>query len=85
MDLQTKPSSPELNLDNLKALKVLGQGAMGTVFLVHDREHCMYVSAVQEKEINFLFCIIKVKRVEWRDFENFQGHFCTFDLNEHVY
>ncbi|KAL4389277.1 hypothetical protein S245_006875 [Arachis hypogaea] len=25
-----------LNLDNLKALKILGKGAMGTVFLVHD-------------------------------------------------
>ncbi|KAF3452565.1 hypothetical protein FNV43_RR02998 [Rhamnella rubrinervis] len=33
------PSSspaPELELDNLRALKVLGKGAMGTVFLVHD-------------------------------------------------
>ncbi|KAK4765712.1 hypothetical protein SAY86_026802 [Trapa natans] len=29
-------SSGELNLDNLQALRVLGQGAMGTVFLVHD-------------------------------------------------
>ncbi|KAK7262544.1 hypothetical protein RJT34_30118 [Clitoria ternatea] len=28
--------SPELNIDNLKAVKVLGKGAMGTVFLVHD-------------------------------------------------
>ena len=47
----------------------------------------MYVSAVpvQERERNFLFCMTKVKRVEWRDFENFQGHFCTFDLNELVY
>ncbi|KAK7312428.1 hypothetical protein VNO77_36275 [Canavalia gladiata] len=32
----TAPPSPELNLDNLKALKVLGKGAMGTVFLVYD-------------------------------------------------
>ncbi|XP_050224397.1 serine/threonine-protein kinase UCNL [Mercurialis annua] len=31
------PSLPELNLENLKAIKVLGKGAMGTVFLVHDR------------------------------------------------
>ncbi|EXB48381.1 Serine/threonine-protein kinase OXI1 [Morus notabilis] len=31
------PSSPELELENLKALKVLGKGAMGTVFLVYDR------------------------------------------------
>ncbi|CAJ1933247.1 unnamed protein product [Sphenostylis stenocarpa] len=30
------PPSQELDLDNLKALKVLGKGAMGTVFLVHD-------------------------------------------------
>ncbi|PRQ35182.1 putative protein kinase AGC-RSK-2 family [Rosa chinensis] len=28
--------SPELNLDTLKAIRVLGKGAMGTVFLVHD-------------------------------------------------
>ncbi|MED6169898.1 hypothetical protein PIB30_025464 [Stylosanthes scabra] len=28
------PPSPELDLDNLKALKILGRGAMGTVFLV---------------------------------------------------
>ncbi|XP_022730696.1 serine/threonine-protein kinase UCNL-like [Durio zibethinus] len=27
---------PELDLDNLKAIKILGKGAMGTVFLVHD-------------------------------------------------
>ena len=38
----------------------------------------------REREINFLFCI-KVERVKWRDFENFQGHFCTFDLNDLVY
>lgn len=30
------PPSPELDLDNLKALQVLGKGAMGTVFLVQD-------------------------------------------------
>ncbi|XP_040993191.1 serine/threonine-protein kinase UCN-like [Juglans microcarpa x Juglans regia] len=36
MDLPPQPS-PELHLDNLKALKVLGKGAMGTVFLVHDK------------------------------------------------
>ena len=35
MDTATLPS-PELDLDNLKALRVLGKGAMGTVFLVHD-------------------------------------------------
>lgn len=29
-------TSPELNLDNLTVLRVLGKGAMGTVFLVHD-------------------------------------------------
>ncbi|GLT62339.1 hypothetical protein SLA2020_349840 [Shorea laevis] len=35
---QTPPlSPPELDLDNLKALKILGKGAMGTVFLVHDK------------------------------------------------
>ncbi|XP_027356372.1 serine/threonine-protein kinase UCNL [Abrus precatorius] len=31
----TAPPSPELHFDNLKALKILGKGAMGTVFLVH--------------------------------------------------
>ncbi|KAJ4724213.1 Kinase family protein [Melia azedarach] len=32
------PSTPpSLKLENLKALKILGKGAMGTVFLVHDR------------------------------------------------
>ncbi|OMO68540.1 hypothetical protein CCACVL1_19911 [Corchorus capsularis] len=30
------PFPPELDLDNLKAIKTLGKGAMGTVFLVHD-------------------------------------------------
>ncbi|KAA8549722.1 hypothetical protein F0562_001260 [Nyssa sinensis] len=30
-------TSPELDLDNLRAIKVLGKGAMGTVFLVYDR------------------------------------------------
>ncbi|XP_031270725.1 serine/threonine-protein kinase UCNL-like [Pistacia vera] len=30
------PQPQSLNFDNLKALKVLGKGAMGTVFLVHD-------------------------------------------------
>ncbi|PON69761.1 Serine/threonine protein kinase [Parasponia andersonii] len=37
MDIALPCSSPELELDNLKALKVLGKGAMGTVFLVYDR------------------------------------------------
>ncbi|XP_047162448.1 serine/threonine-protein kinase UCNL [Vigna umbellata] len=38
MDSATTAPPPlqELELDNLKALKVLGKGAMGTVFLVHD-------------------------------------------------
>ncbi|XP_043690715.1 serine/threonine-protein kinase UCNL-like [Telopea speciosissima] len=30
-------TSPELDLDNLRAIRVLGSGAMGTVFLVHDQ------------------------------------------------
>ncbi|KAM6596748.1 serine/threonine-protein kinase UCNL [Cannabis sativa] len=37
MDTALPSSTPELELDNLKALKVLGKGAMGTVFLVYDR------------------------------------------------
>ncbi|XAR60404.1 Non-specific serine/threonine protein kinase [Bertholletia excelsa] len=32
-----QPTSPELELDNLRAIRVLGKGAMGTVFLVHDK------------------------------------------------
>ncbi|GMP23411.1 hypothetical protein CsSME_00046379 [Camellia sinensis var. sinensis] len=32
-----EPNSPELELDNLRAIKILGKGAMGTVFLVHDQ------------------------------------------------
>ncbi|KAK4286574.1 hypothetical protein QN277_003111 [Acacia crassicarpa] len=35
MDSATPPS-PELKLDHLRALKVVGKGAMGTVFLVYD-------------------------------------------------
>ena len=31
-------ASPELHLDKLPATQVLGKGAMGTVFLVHDRQ-----------------------------------------------
>ncbi|KAF2317733.1 hypothetical protein GH714_039707 [Hevea brasiliensis] len=34
---QKQSSSTELDFDNLRAIKVLGKGAMGTVFLVHDR------------------------------------------------
>ncbi|KAJ8563727.1 hypothetical protein K7X08_032179 [Anisodus acutangulus] len=32
-------SPPPLTLDNLRVIKVLGKGAMGTVFLVHDMSH----------------------------------------------
>lgn len=32
----SSPAARELELDKLRALKVLGKGAMGTVFLVHD-------------------------------------------------
>ncbi|KAI3823225.1 hypothetical protein L1987_04658 [Smallanthus sonchifolius] len=35
--MSTAASSPELHLQNLRAIKVLGNGAMGTVILVHDR------------------------------------------------
>ncbi|OAY48560.1 serine/threonine-protein kinase UCNL [Manihot esculenta] len=34
---QQQSSSTELEFDNLRAIKVLGKGAMGTVFLVHDK------------------------------------------------
>jgi len=33
--MEPAPPPLELDLDNLKALKILGKGAMGTVFLVH--------------------------------------------------
>jgi serine/threonine protein kinase len=33
--MEPAPPSLELDLDNLKALKILGKGAMGTVFLIH--------------------------------------------------
>ncbi|KAF5748770.1 putative serine/threonine protein kinase [Tripterygium wilfordii] len=36
-ELRQPPPPSQLNLDNLKSLKVLGKGAMGTVFLVHDQ------------------------------------------------
>ncbi|KAL6195159.1 hypothetical protein ACLB2K_030780 [Fragaria x ananassa] len=36
LPLQPSHFSPELDLDTLKAIRVLGKGAMGTVFLVHD-------------------------------------------------
>ncbi|KAM7280495.1 hypothetical protein ACFE04_007629 [Oxalis oulophora] len=36
-DKQPTLPPPQLNIDNLKALKILGKGAMGTVFLVHDK------------------------------------------------
>ncbi|XP_022879029.1 serine/threonine-protein kinase UCNL-like [Olea europaea var. sylvestris] len=36
MAINTAPPAPDLlDLDNLRAIKVLGKGAMGTVFLVH--------------------------------------------------
>jgi protein-serine/threonine kinase len=54
MDLPPAQPSPELDLDNLRALKVLGKGAMGTVFLVHDRTadpaaRCPFALKVVEK------------------------------------
>ncbi|CAH1452645.1 unnamed protein product [Lactuca virosa] len=47
-------SSPELHLNNLRAIKVLGNGAMGTVFLVHNlltdpSAHCPFALKVVEK------------------------------------
>ncbi|GFZ18191.1 AGC (cAMP-dependent, cGMP-dependent and protein kinase C) kinase family protein [Actinidia rufa] len=44
----------ELELDNLRAMKVLGKGAMGTVFLAHDRSRdpsarCPFAVKVVEK------------------------------------
>ena len=48
MDSAT-PSSPELDLDNLKALKVLGKGAMGTVFLVQHTTTTQFALKVVDK------------------------------------
>ncbi|KAK3205175.1 hypothetical protein Dsin_019221 [Dipteronia sinensis] len=50
--MTTPPSLPEL--ENLRGIKVLGKGAMGTVFLVHDREadpsaRCPFALKVVEK------------------------------------
>ncbi|XP_057956290.1 serine/threonine-protein kinase UCNL [Malania oleifera] len=47
-------ASPELDLDKLRAIKVLGKGAMGTVFLVHDQAadpsaSCPFALKVVEK------------------------------------
>ncbi|KAI3523440.1 hypothetical protein L1887_01575 [Cichorium endivia] len=47
-------SSPELDLHNLRAIKVLGNGAMGTVFLVHNlltdpSAHCPFALKVVDK------------------------------------
>ncbi|KAF8396119.1 hypothetical protein HHK36_017731 [Tetracentron sinense] len=47
-------TSPELDLDKLTAVRVLGRGAMGTVFLVYDREadpsaRCPFALKVVEK------------------------------------
>ncbi|XP_060216330.1 serine/threonine-protein kinase UCN-like [Lycium barbarum] len=36
---KSQPPPPPLTLDNLGVIKVLGKGAMGTVFLVHDTFH----------------------------------------------
>lgn len=53
--MEAPPSSPpELDLDNLKAIRVLGKGAMGTVFLVHDQSAdpsglCPFALKVVEK------------------------------------
>ncbi|KAI5674079.1 hypothetical protein M9H77_14443 [Catharanthus roseus] len=39
MDNSNSISWPELELDNLRAIKVLGKGAMGTVFLVYHKSN----------------------------------------------
>ncbi|KAG4973953.1 hypothetical protein AAZX31_11G128700 [Glycine max] len=43
------PPSQELDLDNLKLLKVLGKGAMGTVFLVQDTTNTPFALKVVDK------------------------------------
>lgn len=52
--METTPPSPELKLENLIAIKILGKGAMGTVFLVHDQSsdpsaHSPFALKVVEK------------------------------------
>lgn len=39
MDSPTSPSTQDLNLNNLKPLKILGKGAMGTVFLIQQNNN----------------------------------------------
>ncbi|KAL2540887.1 Serine/threonine-protein kinase UCN [Abeliophyllum distichum] len=48
MDSSTKPPLA-LELDNLRAIKLLGKGAMGTVFLVHDNSQNPFALKVVEK------------------------------------
>lgn len=42
----------ELDLNNLKALKVLGKGAMGTVFLVQHHHHHMALKVVDKSSLH---------------------------------
>ncbi|XP_052186167.1 serine/threonine-protein kinase UCNL-like [Diospyros lotus] len=53
MDMEQRRCA-ELDMDNLRAIKVLGKGAMGTVFLVYDRwldpsARCPFALKVAEK------------------------------------
>ncbi|XP_059430330.1 serine/threonine-protein kinase UCN-like [Corylus avellana] len=69
MDLPPAQPSPELDLDNLKAIKVLGKGAMGTVFLVHDRTadpaaRCPFALKVVEKA-SFQTKLDAERRAQW--------------------
>lgn len=48
MDSATSPSTEELDLNKLKALKVLGKGAMGTVFLVQHNSSTMALKVVEK-------------------------------------
>ncbi|XP_038900854.1 serine/threonine-protein kinase UCNL [Benincasa hispida] len=69
MDDSAPPSPPELHLHTLRPLKVLGKGAMGTVFLVHDRlsddpAHFPFALKVVDKS-SFLSKLDAERRARW--------------------
>jgi len=49
MDSPTSPSTQDLNLNNLKPLKILGKGAIGTVFLIQQNNNNTMALKVVDK------------------------------------
>ncbi|KAA0041395.1 hypothetical protein IC582_009850 [Cucumis melo] len=69
MDSSHPSSPPELDLHSLRPIKVLGKGAMGTVFLVHDRisdesAHFPFALKVVEKS-SFASKVDAERRARW--------------------